>query len=138
LQGVVALAIRDSFPFGNAVIVETSAAILPDALKQEFEVVEGKSLYILYAHLDESSPEVVLGQAVSACETLGYVGKTGNAGAAHLHLETRLGPSGARFPEFSYYREEDSDEARVNYRYWSTSGNFRHFDPMRLLLIELK
>jgi len=134
MEGKVTVALADTFPFGAVVIVETPGENLREDLRTEFGVEEGKSLYSLYAHMDETSPVVRLGETVSACQRLGSVGKSGNSNAAHLHFETRVGPAGAQFAEFSYYREGDSDEARANYRLWATSGKFTHFDPMRLLL----
>jgi murein DD-endopeptidase MepM/ murein hydrolase activator NlpD len=134
MAGKVAVALADTFPFGSVVIVETPGEILSEDLKTEFGVEAGKSLYSLYAHMDENSPVVTLGQMVSACETVGFVGKTGNSNASHLHFETRVGPAGTQFTEFSYYREGDSEEARANYRLWATSGKYSHFDPMKLLL----
>ncbi len=137
LGGVVAAAVADTFPFGNLVIVETPVEMLPLDQRAAFEIDEGKSLYLLYAHLGPNSPAVQLGERVESCATLGYAGKTGNTEATHLHLETRVGPSGARFSEFSAFRESDSNEAKANYRLWRTSGTFLHFDPLRLLLFEL-
>jgi len=137
LGGVVAAALADTFPFGNVVIVETPREWLPLDQRTVFEIDEGESLYLLYGHLGPDSPAVQLGERVESCAALGYAGKTGNTLATHLHLETRVGPSGARFSEFSAFRESDSKEAKANYRLWRISGTFLHFDPLRLLLFEL-
>jgi hypothetical protein len=61
------------------------------------------------------------------------VGKSGNAGIAHLHLEARLGPPSARFESMAYYKTDATGEEKNNYTRWRTSGDFRHFDPMLLL-----
>jgi murein DD-endopeptidase MepM/ murein hydrolase activator NlpD len=42
-----------------------------------------------YAHLDRYADGLRAGQRVSAGETIGYVGSTGNATAPHLHLQWR-------------------------------------------------
>ena len=89
LAGVVAAAIDNSFPFGNMVIVETAYTDLPPALRLMLGMAPTNSLYVLYAHMGKP-PEVKPGDGVIACQPLGTVGKTGNAGVAHLHFETRL------------------------------------------------
>lgn len=60
-------------PYGNHVVIKHA---------------DGR--YTLYAHL--SSNSVVKGQAVSAGQTIGAVGSTGNSGGAHLHFEARTSP----------------------------------------------
>ena len=64
------------------------------------------------------------------------VGRSGNSIIYHLHLETRIGPSDARFDSMSAFLDSASAEDRENYRKWRTSGEFRHFDPMDLLLFD--
>jgi murein DD-endopeptidase MepM/ murein hydrolase activator NlpD len=132
MSGRVAAAIQDSFPFGNLVIIESTRGDLPDGLQQVLNLAEDQSLYVLYAHLEEA-PLVQSGDAVQACQALGAVGKSGNAGVAHLHLETRVGPVGAVFSELAYYTPQASQSARANYVLWRMSGVFEHFDPMLLL-----
>jgi murein DD-endopeptidase MepM/ murein hydrolase activator NlpD len=132
LAGRVAAAIRDSFPFGNLVIVETAQDHLPDDLLQALKPAQGQSLYVLYAHL-EGPPLVQVGDPVQACQALGAVGKSGNAGVAHLHLETRFGPADRVFSGMAYYTSQASQQERDNYVLWRMSGVFQHFDPMILL-----
>jgi murein DD-endopeptidase MepM/ murein hydrolase activator NlpD len=132
LKGQVAAAVVDSFPFGNMLMIETPGALLPAELANQIQIASGESLYLLYAHM-ERPPALILGDGVDACHPLGLVGKTGNSGGAHLHLEARLGPAGARFTGMAYYKAWATDEERANYLLWSTSGTFRHFDPMTLL-----
>ena len=132
LAGRVAAAIRDKFPYGNMVIVETPGEWLPKRLVGKIDLGPGESLYLLYAHM-EGNPEVALGDRLEACQPLGKVGKTGNAGVAHLHLETRRGPPEAQFPVMAYYGLQDSEEEKLNYVRWRTGGEFNHFDPMKLL-----
>jgi murein DD-endopeptidase MepM/ murein hydrolase activator NlpD len=49
----------------------------------------GNGYQTLYAHL--SSTAVGCGQGVSAGQTIGYAGSTGNSTGAHLHFEVRYG-----------------------------------------------
>ena len=132
LAGRVAAAIQDSFPFGNLVIVETAKDDLPDDLLQALKPAQGQSLYVLYAHL-EAPPLVQPGDPIQACQALGAVGKSGNAGVAHLHLETRFGPADRVFSGMAYYTPQASQQERDNYVLWRMSGVFQHFDPMVLL-----
>ncbi len=132
LKGQVAAAIVDSFPYGNMLIIETPGAALPASLASQILIAPGESLYLLYAHM-ERPPALRLGDNVDTCEPLGSVGKSGNAGGAHLHLETRLGPSGTRFASMGYYKAWATEEQRANYLLWRTSGTYRHFDPMTVL-----
>ena len=134
LPGVAAVAEKDSFPLGNVVIIETPGERLPEAIRQEFEIDEGYSLYLLYAHMKAGSPLVAVGEEVAACETVGLVGTTGNTDAPHLHFEARVGPAGLRLEGFSLYVDWASQQERDNYRLWSVSGQYNTFDPMRLLL----
>jgi len=133
LPGVVAAAISESFPYGNFVIIETPFTDVPSETREQLEIKEGESLYLLYAHM-EDSPLVNLGDRVAACQLLGSVGKSGNAGIPHLHLEARTGPSGAVFEAMAYYTTRTTEEERSNYELWRTSGEFVHFDPMLLFL----
>lgn len=132
LPGVVAMALTDSFPYGNVVIVESDPAVLPAALGERLDSRAGESLYTLYAHLQEG-PQFQVGQMVEACQPLGAVGMSGNAGVAHLHLETRLGPAGVSFSQMGYYLAHSTETEKENYLRWRISGDFRHFDPMTLL-----
>ncbi len=118
------------------VIIETA----PDLLPQDMMVLLGfhldESLYVLYAHMD-STPKVSLGDPVDACGSLGEVGMTGNTELPHLHMETRLGPSGSVFESMRFYDTRATLEELDAYKLWRTSGVFRHFDPMKLLSIPL-
>lgn len=133
--GQVAAAVEESFPYGNMVIVETPLDALPEKLITSLGMAEGESLYLLYAHLD-GAPEVELGELVEACQPLGLVGKSGNAGVPHLHLEARIGEAGVKFEGMAYYSTQTTAQERENYELWRTSGAFRHLDPMEVF--ELK
>jgi murein DD-endopeptidase MepM/ murein hydrolase activator NlpD len=134
LAGRVAMALEDTFPYGNVVIVETPREDLPEELIQSLELPQGQSLYLLYAHLQEESLQVQVNDPVSACQSIGAVGRTGNTKAYHLHLETRSGPPGLTLTGMSAFTDTASDEEKRNYRMWRISGKYQHFDPMRLLL----
>jgi len=132
LSGVAAMALADSFPYGNVVIVESTPADIPVSLQEGLGIGVDESIYILYAHMERTTA-VKTGQAVAACQQLGTVGKSGNAGVAHLHLETRLGQAGIIFDRMGYYQATSTDQEKENYLRWRISGDFRHFDPMIVL-----
>ena len=132
LPGRVAASLQDTFPFGNLVIIETTADELPVELRSALEITPQRSLYLMYAHM-EAAPEVTLGQYVTACQPIGKVGKSGNAVEPHLHLETRRGPPGAVFTSMGYYQADHTEQEKANYLLWRTSGVYQHFDPMWLL-----
>jgi murein DD-endopeptidase MepM/ murein hydrolase activator NlpD len=135
LPGKVAMALSDSFPYGSVVLVETPFELVPGDILEKMGMGPGESLYSLYAHFDQP-PLVTLGETIEACQVLGYVGNSGNAGVPHLHLETRLGLEGNNFAGMAYYSTQATPEERSNYERWRTSGDFRHFDPMLIFLID--
>jgi murein DD-endopeptidase MepM/ murein hydrolase activator NlpD len=132
LTGYVAAVVDNRFPYGNMVIVETPREFLPVGLIESLKILTGESLYSLYAHL-ENPPQVNLSELVAACQPVGEVGQTGNAGVPHLHLEMRLGPAGKSFSSLAYYDLHATQEEKENYLSWRISGVFRHFDPMLVL-----
>ena len=132
LSGWIAAALDGTFPYGSFVIVETPADRIPQSLRKTLKLDSDESLYALYAHLQDKSFKVHLGQEISACQILGSVGRTGNTYAPHLHFETRIGPPGARFIEMSNFTEFATDGERKNYRIW-VAGSYDPFDPMNLL-----
>lgn len=134
LPGTVAAALNDRYPYGNMLIIETQYSKLLESIKTFMNINPDESVYLLYAHMAEA-PAVVVDEMVEECQIIGMVGKSGNAGISHLHLEARLGPQGARFPSMAYYFTQSTQEERDAYEYWRTSGTFRHFDPMGLLTI---
>ncbi len=135
--GNLAASINDRFPYGNVVIIETPSASLPLWVKELLTIGENDALYTLYAHLGELYPKE-LGESVSACQAIGTVGKSGNAGVAHLHLEMRIGIASQRFPSMAYYVADATPEERQIYLMWRTSGEFRAIDPMLVLAYETK
>jgi murein DD-endopeptidase MepM/ murein hydrolase activator NlpD len=132
LPGTVATVLDDLYPYGNMVIVETPQDSLPVDIVELLEFSKGESLYLLYAHMNQT-PMVVLGETVEACQPLGEVGMSGNTDIPHLHLETRLGPAGTVFESMRFYSTSATIEEMESYVLWRTSGVYRHFDPMILL-----
>jgi len=137
LPGKVAAALAGTFPYGNFVIVETPYENLPKTMAEGLKIPQGDSLYLLYAHLNDP-PVVSLGELLESCQRLGAVGSSGNSGAPHLHLETRYGPPGAFFLGLSRFVKNLTPEEKENYALWRTSGVFQMFDPMSLLLFEIR
>ena len=155
LGGKVAAVIRDRFPYGNALLVESPLDELPKdwmaalSLDEPFpapqpnlvltcpDVVHnnwqtGQSLYLLYAHLQQA-PEFKLDDPLVCGQGLGNVGDSGNALNPHLHLEVRLGPAGARFSSLAHYDNRATLEEMDNYCTWRVRGIFRLVDPLQLL-----
>ncbi len=71
-SGVVTEAGWDSTGYGNKVVVE--------------HVINGQVVSSLYAHMQDSSIVVSVGDTVARGQTLGLVGSTGESTGAHLHL----------------------------------------------------
>jgi murein DD-endopeptidase MepM/ murein hydrolase activator NlpD len=135
LPGVAASVLNGQYPYGNMVIIETERADFPNSLRDRVGIPPGQSLYVLYAHLDQP-PLVALGERVVGCQLLGEVGMSGNTDIPHLHIETRLGPSGQVFESMRFYDTRATQEEMDAYVLWRTSGIFQHFDPMQLLGLE--
>lgn len=133
LEGTVAAAIQDRFPYGNVLIIETAYPRLPAWVRAMLELAEDQSLYVLYAHLAEFYPTEI-GEAVSSCQTIGIVGRSGNAGVAHLHLEMRIGKAAQIFPSMAYYIADATPDERQTYLWWRTSGEFQAIDPLLILV----
>jgi murein DD-endopeptidase MepM/ murein hydrolase activator NlpD len=133
-SGQTAAVIHNRPPYGNMVIIETPAARLPAALITFLGIDSGESAYLLYAHM-KTDPLVELGQEVDCGENLGDVGNTppGWSSAPHLHLEVRIGPSGAEFTGMAYYDNSITLVEKGNYELWRMSGTFRMLDPLKML-----
>jgi murein DD-endopeptidase MepM/ murein hydrolase activator NlpD len=137
LSGKVISVINDRLPYGNMIMIETSAKELPDNLSQNIGLSPGESIYHLYAHLEEVPPYAI-GDYIECGMRLGTVGTTGyNIVNPHLHLEARIGPSGEIFSSMTYYDTMASEVEMRNYERWRMSGEFSHFDPMHLFSIYL-
>ena len=159
LAGRVASVIRNRFPYGNAILIETRLEGLPAAWLDALQVptpeptpparsaltcptpqapavweLAQRSLYLLYAHMQQT-PSLNSGEAVSCGEKLGVVGSTGNALNPHLHLEARLGPAGAVFTSMAHYDASASLAEMRAYCDWRVSGLFQLIDPMRVFTV---
>ena len=159
LDGEVVTIINDKYPYGNSIIIETPfnslsptlldqismPAIQPTVIPDpKFNWVPGdlpfqlsetdRSLYIYYAHLKFPS-DLKVGDKVACGQQIGFVGNTGDSSNPHLHFETRVGPSGARFDSMAYYTAQSTQSERYNYIVWRVSNLFQIFDPMKLLSV---
>ncbi len=155
-DGKVASVITDRTPYGNMIMIETPLDQIPAKFLEsghiptlaplavndgrltcpEFSADEygsnGRSLYVLYAHL-LNPPAFHIGDSVTACQQIGAVGNTGESSQFHLHMEVRVGPSGASFPCMSHRNTGATVEEMRNYCVWRISGIFQMFDPMTVL-----
>jgi len=154
MAGSVVLTLDDTYPYGYAILIETRLADLPESRQESLmsgylpvpeapnyrlncpevtpPALTGEySVYHLYAHM-EVLPTFETGDLVSCGALLGTVGSTGWSSNPHLHLETRLGPSGASFQNMAHYLTTCSVEEMANYCLWRISGYYQLFDPFIL------
>jgi murein DD-endopeptidase MepM/ murein hydrolase activator NlpD len=161
LGGTVVAVIKDRFPYGNAVMIETSldklpnewlhtlpsssstpntaATINPRLTCPDIEIFslgssDDQSIYLLYAHL-KTTVSLQPGEVVSCGQVFGQIGNSGNSLNPHLHLEARIGPTGSHFKSMAHYDASASLEEMANYCLWRVSGHFSLFDPMDLLSV---
>lgn len=156
LTGKITAALSNTWPYGNVIIIETPLSELPTnwaAILSNIELAprptpDGRlfcpeeafstptqgdnSLYILYAHLQQP-PNYQISDPVPCGQQIGLVGNTGYSGNPHLHLEYRLGPSGAAFTEITHYINTATQQEMVNYCLWRISGAFQVIDPFLLM-----
>lgn len=137
LPGRVAMAQGNRVPYGNTVIIETPLTLLDPRWLKGLNPLPGDSLYTLYAHLRDL-PLVQPGEMVTCGQPLGVVGNTGGESTSfeivHLHLEMRFGPANQSFERMVFYDTRATLDEMETYRRWRMSGEFRHFDPMVLVL----
>lgn len=159
LEGVVSTVLIERLPYGHAVIIETPIESISPELLERFQFPEqqsivepdpkfncappeeaktyeadSRSIYILYAHL-KNPVTLGIGEKVNCGQQIGNVGDSGKEYSTnpHLHFETRIGPSGARFDSMAYYTLDSTQSERYNYCVWRVSNQFQLFDPMLLL-----
>ncbi len=157
LAGQVAMNLRDRFPFGNAILIETTLDSYPAGWWQPAEIPEPaptlpprsaltcpaapaptfpdpnrRSLYVLYAHLQQPS-SFNPGDPVACGQVIGAIGSTGNALNPHLHFETRVGPAGLRLDSMAHYHSSATPAEMSNYCLWTVSGLFQLVDPLKVL-----
>ena len=158
LGGRAVMMTNDRFPYGNALIIETpletihptwtgmaaiptpaplvtphAALTCPQIEAIRAPQTDQRSLYLVYAHLKEPV-NLQPGDAVACGQTFGNVGDSGNALNPHLHLEARVGPSGARFDSMAHYDASATPEEMAAYCLWKVSGAFQLIDPLQLIL----
>lgn len=157
LSGRVAGVMNNRPPYGYAVIIETPLnhrmleySFLPLSTTTGINrtpdtrlfcpnyddlepVSSGVSIYTLYAHMLDQ-PVFSVGEYLDSGARIGSVGSTGASINAHLHLEMRMGPSGATFGEMAHYINDATDLEMATYCLWRVSGYFTPFDPMLILV----
>jgi murein DD-endopeptidase MepM/ murein hydrolase activator NlpD len=158
LQGIVIAVLKQKEVYGNAIIIETPLEQIPSAWLAQLQLpeiaptivpnqrltcpsikdgpnsrlnVNKRSLYLLYAHL-EQPPQLHIGDSVNCGQQIGLVGNSGRSTNPHLHVEVRIGPSGAIFEGMDHYIASSSDLERYNYCIWRVSNLFELTDPMKL------
>jgi len=162
MSGKIAFILPDHYPYGNVVVQEIPLEKLSPRIQEILAIpnpiptvqpdprmascpiegelpfsinLESRSLYILYGHL-KTAPIVLPGDLVSCGQPLGEVGNTGKSTNPHLHLELRVGPSGARFDSMAFYTTSSTSQERYNYCVWRVSQLFQLIDPTKLLSIQ--
>ncbi len=156
LSGKVASVIKNRLPYGNMLIIETPLdpllaqslqrlklpkpvpTVVPSRLTcpsdfptQDLDINQ-RSLYLLYAHMEQPST-LKPGDPIGCGQKIGEVGNTGLSSNPHLHLEVRIGPSGARFNSMAHYTGDATIEEMSNYCTWRVSGLYQLIDPLLLL-----
>lgn len=157
LSGQTVLTLEDNIPYGYTILIETPLDQLPGPLQETllagYQPVPGNvvyqgecpaisapentkemSVYHLYAHM-EAPPPFQSGGTVACGEKLGTVGNSGRSSNPHLHLETRLGPTGLDLASMAFYDPAYSEEQRAAYCLWRMSGYYQLFDPFLLFPI---
>ncbi len=151
LPGQVVLTLEDEYPYGYTVLIETPLSRLPEVLQEALllnylpvpedpnyrlncpdvnppTLTGDYSIYHLYAHM-ETKPSFSPGDSIACGEKIGTVGDTGWSSNPHLHLETRLGPSGATLQSMCHYQSSCTVEKMAHYCLWRMSGYYQLFDP---------
>ena len=122
--------------YGNYLIIETPYERLPVDLAAQYPIHPGESLYLLYAHMQDLAPFEIR-EPLDCGQQIGTVGKSGRQpdmiAEAHLHLETRVGPSGIFIEPMAFYDTQASEAEKAEYLKWRTSDTFVLFDPMMLV-----
>jgi murein DD-endopeptidase MepM/ murein hydrolase activator NlpD len=162
LNGKVIAVLRQKMVYGNAIIIETPIDQIPDkwvaglGLPAVSPTVvpnprlpcpdvkddnnnhlnpSKRSLYLLYAHMEE--PLVLkIGDSVLCGQKIGLVGNSGKSTNPHLHVEVRIGPSGAVFEGMAHYDASSTELERHNYCVWRVSNLFQLTDPMNLFKLK--
>ncbi len=154
LPGEVVFTLENNIPYGYALLLETPLDELPHLLQErllsgyqpvpddphyrlycpevEAPIISGNySIYHLYAHM-QAKPKFNHAEKIKCGQTLGTVGSTGYSSSPHLHLETRIGPSGANFRTMAHYENTNTIDQMKSYCLWRMSGYYQLFDPFIL------
>ena len=154
MAGKTVLTLDDDIPYGYAILIETPLTDLPNHIQVVLMagylpvpedpnyrlycpevtpplLTDALAVYHLYAHM-QTKPQSEQGDPIACGEKLGTVGNSGYSSNPHLHLETRLGPSGARFETMAHYENTNTVEQMGNYCLWRMSGYYQLFDPFLL------
>lgn len=122
--------------YGNYLIIETPFERLSPELAEHLSISPGQSLYLLYAHMQEWAPFEIR-EPLDCGQQIGLVGESGRQpdmiAEAHLHFETRVGPSGIFVEPMAFYDTQATEAEKQEYIKWRSSGTFRPLDPMLLL-----
>lgn len=122
--------------YGNYLIIETSFERLPAELAAIYPVRPGESLYLLYAHMQDLAP-FEIHEPLDCGQQIGQVGQSGRhpdmIAEAHLHFETRVGPSNMFIEPMAFYDTQATEAEKQEYIKWRSSGMFVPFDPMLLI-----
>src|SRR5665648_254605 len=157
INGQVVMVLNGRFPYGNAVLVESTydtlppgwqktvsngpapanwgtvpALTCPSGWDQDPESKSDPSIFVLYGHLENRS-EVTQGQLLKCGEHIGSIGMSGNALSPHLHIEIRYGPPSGLTNSMAHYDTSASLDEMSNYCQWRVSGWYRLLDPISLL-----
>ncbi len=164
LNGKVIAVLSEKFVYGNTVIIETPIEHIPQSWLSVIQIppilptvvpdarlncpdeendpnktltLNKRSIYILYAHLNKI-PSLQIGENIICSQKIGEVGNSGDSTNPHLHVETRIGPSGAIFESMAHYDNHATIVEMHNYCVWRVSGLFQPINPMILLNLKIE
>jgi len=156
LPGEVAGLTLDRRPYGNMLVIESLLDHLPQEIISSLPAPQPtltpsdirltcpaapfetgadptrRSLYLLYAHLNQA-PLAQPGDTLTCGQQIGEVGSSGASVNDHLHLEVRVGPSGARFTSMAHYDASATLEETAAYCAWRVSGLFQPVEPLQFI-----
>lgn len=76
-------------------------------------VIDGESVFSVYAHLEPGSVPVAEGDEVGVGDTVGKVGNTGVSSGPHLHLEVRVGTQDNRVDPLEFITSHNNSNTVV-------------------------
>lgn len=93
-----------NYGYGAMTIVEyassdLSAAQRAELQKDNIELAEGESLYLMFAHLDPNESIAMAGTKLEQGENVAVIGNSGNSYGAHAHVEAAVQESGLSWNE---------------------------------------